>query len=81
VFTGRRIETATLLLLPVLVAVRMFTDIPVLFRNLATDCLPRICLRGKLFTSRCLAMRLHVTIGTYGLKNKSEGVMVSSFAC
>jgi hypothetical protein len=30
VFTGRHIETAALLLLPVYVAVRMFTDIPLL---------------------------------------------------
>jgi hypothetical protein len=50
VFTGRRIETAVLLLLPVFVAVRMFTDLPLFLRNLATDCLPRICLRGNLFT-------------------------------
>jgi hypothetical protein len=50
-FTGRRTEIAVLLLLPVFVAVRMFTDIPLLLRNLATDCLPRICLRGNLFTN------------------------------
>jgi hypothetical protein len=31
VFTGPRIETAVLLLLPVFIAVRMFTDIPLLF--------------------------------------------------
>jgi hypothetical protein len=49
--TSRRIETAVLLLLSVFVAVRMFTDIPLLLRNLATDCLPRICLRGNLFTN------------------------------
>jgi hypothetical protein len=36
-FTGRRIETAVILLLPVLAAVRIFTDIPLLMRNLATD--------------------------------------------
>jgi hypothetical protein len=30
VFSGRRIETAVLLFLPVFVAVRMFTDIPLL---------------------------------------------------
>jgi hypothetical protein len=30
VFTGRRIETAVLLLLPVFFAVRIFTDIPLL---------------------------------------------------
>jgi hypothetical protein len=30
VFTGRRIETAILLLLPIFGAVRMFTDIPLL---------------------------------------------------
>jgi hypothetical protein len=37
-FTDRRIETAVLLLLELL-------------RNLATDCLPRICLCGNLFTN------------------------------
>jgi hypothetical protein len=51
VFTGVRRETPVLLLLPVFVAVGMFTDIPLLLRNLATDCLPRICLRGNLFTN------------------------------
>jgi hypothetical protein len=51
VFTDRRIETAVILLLPVFVAMRMFTDIPLLMRNLATDCLPRICLRGNLSTN------------------------------
>jgi hypothetical protein len=51
VFTGRCIETAVLLLLPVFIAMRMFTDIPPPLCNLATDCLPRICLRGNLFTS------------------------------
>jgi hypothetical protein len=51
VFTSRRIETTVLLLMPVFVAVKMFTDIPLLLRNLATDCLPRICLRGNLFTN------------------------------
>jgi hypothetical protein len=39
------------LLLPVFIAVRIFTDIPLLLRNLATDYLPRICLRGNLFTN------------------------------
>jgi hypothetical protein len=52
VFTGRRIETAVLLLLPVFVVVRMFTDIRLLLRNLATDSLRRICLCGNLFTNR-----------------------------
>jgi hypothetical protein len=33
VFTGRRIETAVLPLLPVFVAVRMFTDIPLLLQK------------------------------------------------
>jgi hypothetical protein len=51
VFAGRRIETVVLLLLPVFVAVRMFTDIPLLLRNLATDCLSRVCLRWNLFTN------------------------------
>jgi hypothetical protein len=51
VFTSRRIETTVLLLLIVFVAVRMFTDIRLLLRNLATDCLPRICLCWNLFTS------------------------------
>jgi hypothetical protein len=59
---GRRIETAVLLLLPVFVAVRMFTDIPLLLRNLTTNCWPRICLRGNLFTNHCLAMDIHVTL-------------------
>jgi hypothetical protein len=27
------------------------TQLPLLFRDLATDCLPRICLRGNLFTN------------------------------
>jgi hypothetical protein len=31
--------------------VRMFTDIPVLLRNVATNCFPRICLRENLFTN------------------------------
>jgi hypothetical protein len=39
--TGLRIGTAVLLLLPVFVAVRMFTHIPLLLRNLATDSLSR----------------------------------------
>jgi hypothetical protein len=51
VFTGRHIETAVILFLPVFVALRMFIDIPLLLRNLVIDCLPRICLRGDLFTS------------------------------
>jgi hypothetical protein len=37
VFTGRRIEIAVFLLFPVFVAVRMFADIPLLLRNIATD--------------------------------------------
>jgi hypothetical protein len=51
VFTRRRIETTILLLLPVFFAVRMFTDIPLLLRNLAKDCSRRVCLRGNLFTN------------------------------
>jgi hypothetical protein len=31
--------------------VRMFTVVPLLLCNLATDCLPRICLHGNLFTN------------------------------
>jgi hypothetical protein len=31
--------------------VRMFTGIPILLRNPATDCSPRTCLRGNLFTN------------------------------
>jgi hypothetical protein len=60
VFTGRRIEAAVLLMLPVFIAVRMFTDIPLLLRNLATDCLPRIFLRGTCLPTRCLTMGVHV---------------------
>jgi hypothetical protein len=52
VFTDRGIETAVLLFLPVFVAVRIFTDIPLLLCNLTTNCLPKISLRGNLFTSR-----------------------------
>jgi hypothetical protein len=51
VFTGRHIETAVLLLLSIFVVVRMFTDTPLLLRNLATDCLSRICLRGNLVSN------------------------------
>jgi hypothetical protein len=58
VLTGSHIETAVLLL-PLSVAVRMFTDIPPLLHNIATGCLPRICLRGYLFTN---TMCWHVTI-------------------
>jgi hypothetical protein len=54
VFTGRRIETAVLLLLPVFFAVRTFTDNFLLLRNLVTDCLPIICLRGNLLTNALL---------------------------
>jgi hypothetical protein len=43
VFTGPHIETAVPLLLPVFIAVRMYMDIPLLLRNLATDCLPTRC--------------------------------------
>jgi hypothetical protein len=50
VFTGRLIETAVILLLPVFV-VKMFTDIPLLLRNLATGSTPWICLRVNLFTN------------------------------
>jgi hypothetical protein len=39
VFTGHCIATAVLLLLPVFIAVRMFTDIPLQLPNLAKDCL------------------------------------------
>jgi hypothetical protein len=38
------------------------TPLPLLLRNLAMDCLPRICLRGNLFTTRCLAVGVRVTI-------------------
>jgi hypothetical protein len=51
VFTGHGIETAVFILLLVFVAVRMFTEIPLLLRNLATNCLPRICLRGNVSTN------------------------------
>jgi hypothetical protein len=33
-----------------------------LLHSLAMDCLPRICLHGKLFTTGCLAMGVHVTL-------------------
>jgi hypothetical protein len=69
VFTGRRIETVVLLL-PVFVAVRMYRDIPLLLRNLATDCLPRICLRGNSFYQpvawQCVDM------SQYGSRNKQQ---------
>jgi hypothetical protein len=52
VFIGRLIETAALVLLPVFVAVRMFMDIPLSLRNLATDCVPIIRLHGNLFTNK-----------------------------
>jgi hypothetical protein len=70
VFIGRRMETAVLLLLPVFVAVRMFTDIPLLLRNLATDSLPRICLRENLFTNPLPgnALTCHNTLKWYILK-------------
>jgi hypothetical protein len=45
VFTGSSSIVACI------VAVRMFMGIPLLLRSLATDCLPRICLRGNLFTN------------------------------
>jgi hypothetical protein len=50
VFTGNHIEMAVHLLLPVFIAMRMFTHISLLLHNLAADCLPRICLHGNIFT-------------------------------
>jgi hypothetical protein len=56
VFTGRRIETAVLLLLPVFVAVKMFTAIPLLLRNLATTLYQESAFAGTCLPTRCLAM-------------------------
>jgi hypothetical protein len=51
------------------------------FRNLVTECLPKICLRGKLLPTRCLAMAVHVKIlsRNEGLINELE--MVLKWSC
>jgi hypothetical protein len=53
---------AVLLLLSIFVAVRMFTDISLLLRNLATDCLPVSVFAGTFLPTRCLAMGVHVAL-------------------
>jgi hypothetical protein len=48
-----------------LLARRLLFSNELLLRDLATDCLPRICLRGNLFINLCPAMVVHVTVLPY----------------
>jgi hypothetical protein len=57
-----RKELHSPVILLLLGADRIETQPHLLLRNLATDCLPRICLRGNFLPTRCLAMGVHLTI-------------------